>query len=322
MFKGGDWTNLDSLHYIWTDALGTPREISHANTQKVVWRWTNIDPFGSNKVQTASGFEYNLRFAGQIYDKETGLHYNHFRDYNPKIGRYIQSDPIGLNGGINTYAYVGANPLRFVDPLGLFRDSVSTYCRAHPVDCVAAGLLPASQLSPPKVPPLPGFCSDLPNILEPNIPPYLPFPLNVLLPIIPHLPGFDGDKPNTGLPGTPADTPTFPPYIESSNGGGGGTSTNPLDAVNRPHNGTGQTQGARSWDKHDTSRPGGTYPPARGNQGAKNQNAEDFVRDTMNNPDLAVINLSRGGVEYRLPNGQGFRVNPDGKFDFVDPFKK
>jgi RHS repeat-associated protein len=122
MFKGGDWTNLDSLHYIWTDALGTPREISHANTQQIVWRWTNNDPFGSNKAQSIRGFEYNLRFAGQVYDKETGLHYNHFRDYNPKTGRYIQSDPIGLNGGINTYAYayVGNNPLNFVDPLGLY----------------------------------------------------------------------------------------------------------------------------------------------------------------------------------------------------------
>ena len=84
-----------------------------------MWRWANIDPFGDNKAQAVSGFEYHLRFAGQVYDKETGLHYNHFRDYNPKTGRYIQSDPIGLNGGINTYAYVGNNPLNFVDPLGL-----------------------------------------------------------------------------------------------------------------------------------------------------------------------------------------------------------
>jgi RHS repeat-associated protein len=61
----------------------------------------------------------NLRFAGQYYDKETNLHYNYFRDYDPSIGRYVSSDPIGLAGGLNTYAYVENNPLRFVDPMGL-----------------------------------------------------------------------------------------------------------------------------------------------------------------------------------------------------------
>jgi RHS repeat-associated protein len=72
-------------------------------------------------------FVYNLRFPGQYYDGETGLHYNYFRDYNPGTGRYIESDPIGLKGGLNTYVYTLNNPLDQIDRFGLESCSL-LYC--------------------------------------------------------------------------------------------------------------------------------------------------------------------------------------------------
>jgi RHS repeat-associated protein len=88
-----------------------------------VWRWDQQEPFGNNPAdENPSGlgaFDLPLRLPGQRYDAETGLHYNYFRDYDPSIGRYAESDPIGLRGGLNTYLYVLAEPLHRFDPHGL-----------------------------------------------------------------------------------------------------------------------------------------------------------------------------------------------------------
>jgi RHS repeat-associated protein len=82
----------------------------------VVWSGEYL-PFGEALSITGS-VTNNLRFPGQYYDSETGLHQNGFRDYKPEIGRYPQADPIGLLGGINLYSYVGNSPVNFVDPEG------------------------------------------------------------------------------------------------------------------------------------------------------------------------------------------------------------
>jgi RHS repeat-associated protein len=111
-----------TLYYIHSDHLNTPRAVTNQN-QQLVWRWENQEPFGNSPPEEnpsgLGGFELNLRFPGQYFDKETGLAYNYFRDYDPQTGRYVQSDPIGLAGGLNTYTYVGSAPLRYSDPTGL-----------------------------------------------------------------------------------------------------------------------------------------------------------------------------------------------------------
>ena len=112
-----------TTYAIHSDHLGTPRDITNAQ-KKIIRQW-HSDPFGStpaNEDPDGDGkpFTYNLRFAGQYYDQETGLHYNYYRDYNPKTGRYLESDPIGLAGGLNTFGYVGGNPVNFRDPSGQY----------------------------------------------------------------------------------------------------------------------------------------------------------------------------------------------------------
>jgi RHS repeat-associated protein len=113
----------DHVYYFHNDHLGTPQAMSDASGRKV-WE-AEYDPFGKATVnQDPDGdgqiVTNNLRFPRQYYDAETGLHYNYHRDYDPSTGRYLQPDPIGLEGGLNLYAYVEGNPVSSVDPTGEF----------------------------------------------------------------------------------------------------------------------------------------------------------------------------------------------------------
>jgi RHS repeat-associated protein len=115
----------DSVHYLHTDHLMTPR-FATTSSQQVSWRWEgeSFGGAGDQELQT----DVNLRFPGQYFDKETGDHYNWNRYYNPSLGRYLESDRIGLGGGINTFGYVSTNPLKYIDPYGL-----EILLQTHPV---------------------------------------------------------------------------------------------------------------------------------------------------------------------------------------------
>ncbi|MDG9671420.1 RHS domain-containing protein [Hahella sp. CR1] len=131
--------SAENLYFVHSDHLGIPQAVTDAQ-QKVVWE-AKASPFGSRKPNTYA-LEFHLRFPGQYYDSESQLHYNYFRDYDPEIGRYIQSDPIGilqhgkdpklkeiplsasqsllLDDNLNhIYAYAKSSPVALIDPFGL-----------------------------------------------------------------------------------------------------------------------------------------------------------------------------------------------------------
>ncbi|HYE85711.1 MAG TPA: RHS repeat-associated core domain-containing protein, partial [Vicinamibacterales bacterium] len=139
----GDWPvgllQGGAIHFVYPDHLGTPRTIVRGSDGAVVWNWRK-EPFGEGAIRAAAGFVYQLRMPGQYFDAETGLYYNYFRDYDPSTGRYIESDPIGLEGGPNTYGYALGNPLAYSDPSGLFVDTTGQFLQTCAQTTVSVGL--------------------------------------------------------------------------------------------------------------------------------------------------------------------------------------
>ena len=135
--------NDSTIYYYHVDHLGTPQAMTNA-AGATVWK-ADYEPFGKVvvKVNTIAN---NLRFEGQYFDRETGLHQNRSRDYEPGTGRYIEFDSIGLAGGSNGYRYANSNPLMFTDPTG--EAAQLAWCFGGPAACAAAigGTLAASAM--------------------------------------------------------------------------------------------------------------------------------------------------------------------------------
>ena len=112
----------EALYYYHNDHLGTPQILTN-DSGTVSWKAV-YTPFGEAEISVQT-VENPFRFPGQYYDQETGLHYNWNRYYDPKTGRYLTPDPIGLEGGTNLFVYVGSNPVGFIDPHGLAAPLIS-----------------------------------------------------------------------------------------------------------------------------------------------------------------------------------------------------
>ncbi len=154
------------IYSVHADHLGTPRLIADG-PNKPIWQWP-YSAFGDNAPVVLAGdtgnednaernapigFAYNVRFSGQYFDRESGLHYNGQRYYQPTTGRYVNADPIGLGGGWNRFAYVGGNPLMFTDPLGLRSTGSPTLDRwlepkTPPGNCVTGACAAGSPPTP------------------------------------------------------------------------------------------------------------------------------------------------------------------------------
>ncbi|WP_277344997.1 RHS repeat-associated core domain-containing protein, partial [Metapseudomonas otitidis] len=122
-YSAGTTIASTTLTYLHSDHLNTPR-LATNQSGDLVWSWQS-DAFGVGQPKTyGSTIDVILRFPGQVADAHSGLYYNYFRDYDPETGRYVESDPIGLKGGLNTFGYVSSNPLLNYDRKGLYGQSL------------------------------------------------------------------------------------------------------------------------------------------------------------------------------------------------------
>ncbi|ECD9444740.1 RHS repeat-associated core domain-containing protein, partial [Salmonella enterica subsp. salamae] len=289
-----------------------------------------------------------IRLPGQQYDDETGLYYNRYRYYNPEQGRYISQDPIGLRGGWNLYTYP-LNPVSGTDPLGLVVDAIpwgaATPSAVPPLVPVTGMFMGMTALDAA----LAGFEADV----------AVPEPTDAAWPkwvgwgvVIAASAAFtyltcssddnsseDAENPNVGkdltdeekneLGGVGSGSPNGWGPEDEENARNNEASSDNFDSkfnqkdltssANKPINEQGLSAAARAWEKH-AGRPGGVFDPLKGNVAQKNEAAGQFVNEVLSNTSTVRTNLSKGGVEYRLPDGRGIRYNSDGSFSgFLDP---
>ena len=116
-----------NIGYIFADQINAPRAVVNSQNNALLWSWFQTDPFGrvepNNNPQGQGVYDFDMRLPGQVHDNETGLDHNNARDYDPAIGRFVQSDPMGIFASTNPYIYTGNAPLIGLDPSGLVNEN-------------------------------------------------------------------------------------------------------------------------------------------------------------------------------------------------------
>jgi RHS repeat-associated protein len=285
------------VHTIHTDHLDTPRVVLDKDNA-VRWRWL-AEPFGTTAPETnpsnLGAFTFNLRFRGQYFDAESGLNQNYFRDLDPTVGRYAQSDPIGLGGGVNTYAYVNGNPLSRIDPLGLFITTVDAACMQDPSFCAeVAGQMVKNAAAMTGDACVEQRAEEIAQSLQST---------STLLSVMPVM----------KVAATHAAAAVK----------GAGHSVDDLSQAAAAADRGGLSAAGRGLQKHG-GRPGSAFPAAKGNPSSVNQQGQHVVDDILTSPGstMATRHHARFGqvTEVRAPDGRGVRYGPDGKFiGFLEP---
>jgi len=168
--KTGAGQNDWSTHVYHNDHLWTPQRLTDSAG---VVSWSGRSEAFGLTTATVNIVDNPLRFPGQYWDPETGGYYNFMRSYNPLLGRYAESDPLGLSAGINWYSYVNSRVTVSIDPFGLFCITTTCKCRVNPPSCglqprpTPAPIRPSPEPAPPPPGPLP---------IRPVVPPPVPSP--------------------------------------------------------------------------------------------------------------------------------------------------
>ncbi|MBX9399960.1 DUF6531 domain-containing protein [Lysobacter sp. BMK333-48F3] len=312
------------LHYVQPDHLGTPRTVIDATRNVAIWSWNaKGEAFGNDTPnqdpdQDGSAFVFDLRFPGQRYDANTGLLYNYFRDYDAASGRYVQSDPIGFNGGISTYAYVESDPLTGIDSNGLQTirsgGGPRTWGNGGSVTYVYTPLATQARSTINQIQalnPTFRFQSIGPRGGSANQQDVNSLNQTLYLTRAAHQSLWPNSCPTRSRQNSDRLNDEITRRLTGQN-----YDVNAMAQAAAAPDRSGLTRAGRALDKHGAGQRSDTspFPAVRGGPAAKNAAGQFQVEDILTHPNSVFTPLGRGGVSVRAPDGREIRFDANGRF--------